>query len=396
MALWLSPLRPLALATSSKISRWSVPVPCPQSGVALTQHRWSGEAGRAHGIHGTRWLARWRRPPQRQQRRPLTDLVSSSPGGSSGGLREQRQLASGPSGAPAMYPRLGSTAAAVTDTKLATTPCCLVAADPKDKCFLHFWSKQAAVLLFSLLSDVFVLAGEVFLVSSPEKFTWEEARAECQSLRAELATTGQLYAAWSDGLDHCNPGWLADGSVRYPIVTPREKCGGNLSGVKTIFLFRNQTGFPDPQSKYDVYCFRGKDPLAGAVELCLQLPPSFPGLPLSLAMLSHPLSPGQDRLFLPPSSVHQALAAGAEPKRDVATPEQQNAGKKDVGLLQSPHHGKPLAWFVEEQQGRTGAPSQSSCELRRDRCRRRSTQRGRALPSSGTSFSGTGTSSVIL
>ncbi|XP_063002294.1 brevican core protein [Elgaria multicarinata webbii] len=100
------------------------------------------------------------------------------------------------------------------------------------------------------------LYGELFVVSSPEKFTWEEAKAQCQGLRGEIATTGQLYAAWNDGLDHCNPGWLADGSVRYPIVTPREKCGGNVPGVKTIFLFRNQTGFPDPQSKYDVYCFR--------------------------------------------------------------------------------------------------------------------------------------------
>ncbi|XP_060109704.1 brevican core protein isoform X2 [Heteronotia binoei] len=100
------------------------------------------------------------------------------------------------------------------------------------------------------------LYGELFVVSSQEKFTWEEAKAECRSLGAEIATTGQLYAAWNEGLDHCNPGWLADGSVRYPIVTPREKCGGNMPGVKTIFLFRNQTGFPDPHSKYDVYCFR--------------------------------------------------------------------------------------------------------------------------------------------
>ncbi|XP_033030568.1 brevican core protein isoform X4 [Lacerta agilis] len=103
------------------------------------------------------------------------------------------------------------------------------------------------------------LYGELFVVSSPEKFTWEEAKAECKSLGVEIATTGQLYAAWNEGLDHCNPGWLADGSVRYPIVTPREKCGGNVSGVKTIFVFRNQTGFPDPQSKYDVYCFREED-----------------------------------------------------------------------------------------------------------------------------------------
>ncbi|NXC74540.1 PGCB protein, partial [Anhinga anhinga] len=100
------------------------------------------------------------------------------------------------------------------------------------------------------------LPGEIFLETAPDKFTLDEAAARCRALGAELASTGQLYAAWSAGLDSCSPGWLADGSVRYPIVTPRERCGGALPGVKTIFLFRNQTGFPDAQSRYDAYCFR--------------------------------------------------------------------------------------------------------------------------------------------
>ncbi|XP_074837528.1 brevican core protein [Carettochelys insculpta] len=100
------------------------------------------------------------------------------------------------------------------------------------------------------------LHGELFFVTAPDKFTLEEAKAHCEELGAEIATPGQLYAAWNEGLDHCSSGWLADGSVRYPIVTPRERCGGSLPGVKTIFLFRNQTGFPDAQSRYDVYCFR--------------------------------------------------------------------------------------------------------------------------------------------
>ena len=104
-----------------------------------------------------------------------------------------------------------------------------------------------------------LFAGEIFLETAPDKFTLEEAAARCRALGAELASTGQLYAAWSVGLDACSPGWLADGSVRYPIVTPRERCGGALPGVKTIFLFRNQTGFPDAQSRYDAYCFRGKE-----------------------------------------------------------------------------------------------------------------------------------------
>uniref|UniRef100_A0A8B9BNQ1 Brevican core protein n=1 Tax=Anser brachyrhynchus TaxID=132585 RepID=A0A8B9BNQ1_9AVES len=100
------------------------------------------------------------------------------------------------------------------------------------------------------------LPGEIFLETAPDKFTLEEAEARCRARGAVLASPGQLYAAWSAGLDACSPGWLADGSVRYPIVTPRERCGGALPGVKTIFLFRNQTGFPDAQSRYDAYCFR--------------------------------------------------------------------------------------------------------------------------------------------
>ncbi|KAH1179811.1 hypothetical protein KIL84_005861 [Mauremys mutica] len=100
------------------------------------------------------------------------------------------------------------------------------------------------------------LHGELFLRTAPDKFTLEEAKAHCEALGEEIATPGQLYAAWNEGLDQCSSGWLADGSVRYPIVTPRERCGGSQPGVKTVFQFRNQTGFPDAQSRYDVYCFR--------------------------------------------------------------------------------------------------------------------------------------------
>ncbi|XP_050183794.1 brevican core protein isoform X4 [Myiozetetes cayanensis] len=103
------------------------------------------------------------------------------------------------------------------------------------------------------------LPGEIFLETAPARFTLEEAAERCRALGAELASPGQLYAAWNAGLDACSPGWLADGSVRYPIVTPRERCGGALPGVKTIFLFRNQTGFPDAQSRYDAYCFREEE-----------------------------------------------------------------------------------------------------------------------------------------
>ncbi|XP_075834751.1 brevican core protein isoform X1 [Microtus pennsylvanicus] len=110
------------------------------------------------------------------------------------------------------------------------------------------------------LYDVYCYAedlnGELFLGAPPGKLTWEEARDYCLERGAQIASTGQLYAAWNGGLDRCSPGWLADGSVRYPIITPSQRCGGGLPGVKTLFLFPNQTGFPSKQNRFNVYCFR--------------------------------------------------------------------------------------------------------------------------------------------
>nr|XP_019582301.1 PREDICTED: hyaluronan and proteoglycan link protein 3 [Rhinolophus sinicus] len=103
--------------------------------------------------------------------------------------------------------------------------------------------------------DVFCFAaalkGQVYYLQHPEKLTLEEAKDACQEDGAQIAKVGQLFAAWKfRGLDHCDAGWLADGSVRYPVVHPRPKCGPPEPGVRSF-------GFPDPQSrKYGVYCYR--------------------------------------------------------------------------------------------------------------------------------------------
>ncbi|XP_056244128.1 aggrecan core protein [Seriola aureovittata] len=105
------------------------------------------------------------------------------------------------------------------------------------------------------------LQGEVFFTSDYDSFSYEEAVQHCQKLNTTLATPGQLYSAWNQGLDKCRPGWLMDRSVRYPITTPRSHCGGGQVGVHIIYAFPNQTGFPDVHSRYDAYCFKAEIPL---------------------------------------------------------------------------------------------------------------------------------------
>ncbi|NXF35111.1 NCAN protein, partial [Nyctibius bracteatus] len=113
--------------------------------------------------------------------------------------------------------------------------------------------------------DVYCYAGELRGKRCRDGWvgTWghrsgEGARRHCRSRGASLATTGQLYVAWREGLDRCDPGWLADGSVRYPIRLPRRKCGGEASGVRTLYQFPNRTGFPPAASKFDAYCYKGE------------------------------------------------------------------------------------------------------------------------------------------
>ncbi|KAM4893069.1 aggrecan core protein isoform 1-T1 [Sylvia borin] len=103
------------------------------------------------------------------------------------------------------------------------------------------------------------MQGKVFYATAPEKFTFQEAFDKCRSVGARLATTGELYLAWKDGMDMCSAGWLADRSVRYPISRARPNCGGNLVGVRTVYLYINQTGYPHPDSRYDAICYSGDD-----------------------------------------------------------------------------------------------------------------------------------------
>ena len=100
--------------------------------------------------------------------------------------------------------------------------------------------------------------GDVYFAPTTKKMTFEEAQEECKKRDSVLASPGHLHAAWRRGLDRCDYGWLSDGSARHPVARPRVQCGGGLLGVRTMYRYVNQTGFPEPTRKLGAYCFRGR------------------------------------------------------------------------------------------------------------------------------------------
>ncbi|XP_054891499.1 hyaluronan and proteoglycan link protein 3 [Poeciliopsis prolifica] len=94
------------------------------------------------------------------------------------------------------------------------------------------------------------MTGIVYHLNNPRRMNFTEAGRACARDGGRVAKVGQLYAAWKlKGLDRCDAGWVADGSVRYPITNARANCGPSHPGVRSF-------GFPAPHMKFGVYCYR--------------------------------------------------------------------------------------------------------------------------------------------
>uniref|UniRef100_A0A671X8U3 Versican core protein n=1 Tax=Sparus aurata TaxID=8175 RepID=A0A671X8U3_SPAAU len=149
------------------------------------------------------------------------------------------------------------------------------------------------------------LNGEVFYPPSlKDKLTFQQAREECEKHDTVMAAPGHLYAAWRAGFDRCDYSWLSDGSARYPVTTPRPQCGGGLLGVRTLYKFENQTGFPDPTEKFGVFCFKGEtETHADSTAPTTTSPPTTPP---EVKPASHTSTPGP--LIVPETAEIQARA----------------------------------------------------------------------------------------
>lgn len=130
----------------------------------------------------------------------------------------------------------------------------------------RFWSKSFLFQRRPLVQTMLHLhPGVVFPYQHPRgryQLSFQGARQACEGQDATVATFAQLHQSWKEGMNWCNAGWLADGTVQYPITQPRVSCGGVSRGPGV----RNYGSRHRHLHRYDVFCFssslRGEDSIS--------------------------------------------------------------------------------------------------------------------------------------
>ncbi|KAL0966447.1 hypothetical protein UPYG_G00295410 [Umbra pygmaea] len=207
------------------------------------------------------------------------------------------------------------------------------------------------------------LDGEVFHTGVPERFSLSSASQHCVSQGGQLATVGQLYLAWRAGLDSCAPGWLSDGSVRYPITQPRQGCEGDEPGVRTVMpnpkeskFSRGSSNATDFTPVYDAYCYRESlkkhDPIS-KIYTSLWKPWNY--------LASTIGSPGTDRMALDTEATRSYLNT----ENHNRSPSEDLIPSNWTGLvdLEEGAHSSPDPWsseFSEEHLSMQLSPEQMS------------------------------------
>uniref|UniRef100_H2S084 Hyaluronan and proteoglycan link protein 1a n=1 Tax=Takifugu rubripes TaxID=31033 RepID=H2S084_TAKRU len=118
---------------------------------------------------------------------------------------------------------------------------------------LRSYGLQNRRSLFDVFCFSSALKGTFYWLVQPERLTFAEAVQACLDDGAQIAKVGHIFSAWKlEGYDRCDAGWLADGSVRYPISRPRKNCSPTESAVRFV-------GFPDKtQKSFGVYCYKAE------------------------------------------------------------------------------------------------------------------------------------------
>uniref|UniRef100_A0A671LZE7 Neurocan core protein n=1 Tax=Sinocyclocheilus anshuiensis TaxID=1608454 RepID=A0A671LZE7_9TELE len=209
--------------------------------------------------------------------------------------------------------------------------------DREDSPGVRNYGSRDPVEMFDVYCFATGLQGEVFHTSVPEKLSLVSASTHCHTLGAQLATVGQLYLAWQGGLDRCDPGWLADGSVRYPINLPRRNCGGDEPGVRTVYHNPNRTGFPDTSDLFDAYCYQASLEIM-TIPVFSNNPENFSGEGKDLNEDGYPIPKGP---LSPLSAEEEKDGEGSGGKELPFTLDHQMNGSDD--------HGVPLETTVRWQ-----------------------------------------------